>query len=169
MALVVQVPKNDRQMDEVRQLMYSFLEWHREYNRKNQNLIDQYFDQIAFGEEIASLPAKYEPPHGQLLYATWEGESVGCAALRQIDTKACEMKRMFVYPEFQGKGIGRSLAGELFQEARNMNYQYMRLDTSVDQVGARSLYQSLGFKVIEPYYELTEELKSWLVFMELKL
>jgi len=45
----------------------------------------------------------------------------------------------------------------------------MRLDTSVRQNEAKGLYQHLGFKPIAPYYELPEDMKNWLVFMELAL
>jgi hypothetical protein len=34
---------------------------------------------------------------------------------------------------------------------------------------AIGLYRRLGFKTIEPYYELPEALRNWLVFMELVL
>jgi putative acetyltransferase len=45
----------------------------------------------------------------------------------------------------------------------------MRQDTSIRQAEARSLYQRLGFREIAPYYELPEELRNWLVFVELPL
>ena len=89
--------------------------------------------------------------------------------MHELETDYCEMKRMFVYPQFHGKGIGRLLAEQLFQEARSLNYRYMRLDTSVDQSQALGLYESLGFNRIESYYDVPEKLQNWLVFMELKL
>ena len=79
------------------------------------------------------------------------------------------MKRMFVYPEFQGKRIGRALAEHLLREARKIGYQTVLLDTSFRQIEAQSLYKKLGFKPIRPYYDLPERLKNWLVFMALKL
>ena len=169
MTLAIQVPKTSQHLDEVRLLMRSFINWHKEGNPKESMLIDQYFGSGEIDNEIAFLPGKYTPPHGQLLYAKWNDEPAGCVAMRGLDARYCEMKRMFVYPQFHGKGIGRALAEELFQEARAMKYQYMRLDTSVGQIQARGLYERLGFKVIDPYYELPEELRNWLVFMELGL
>ena len=76
---------------------------------------------------------------------------------------------MFVYPQFHGQGVGRALADAVIGEARALGYRTMRLDTSVRQDEAKGLYQRLGFKTIEPYYELPEDLKNWLVFMELAL
>ncbi len=90
-------------------------------------------------------------------------------SVREIDSASCEMKRMFVYTQFHGKGVGHALADAVINEARALGYRTMRLDTSIRQDEARGLYQRLGFKTIEPYYELPAELRNWLVFMELSL
>jgi len=166
---VVQVPTTAQQLDQVRSLMRSFITWHRERHREDTHLIDAYFDAGAFEGELASLPGKYAPPHGQLLLATLDSSPAGCVALREIDSSSCEMKRMFVYPECHGKGVGHALAEAVIKEARALGYRTMRLDTSIRQEEARRLYQRMGFKAIEPYYELSAALKEWLVFMELAL
>jgi len=79
------------------------------------------------------------------------------------------MKRMFVYPEFHGKGIGYALAKSIIDEAKKIGYSFMKLDTSIRQIEAQKLYQGFGFKNIKAYYELPEKQKNWLVFMELEL
>jgi GNAT superfamily N-acetyltransferase len=159
----------DDQLNHVRDLIRAFVAWHRQRHQADLSLIDQYFDAKAFEEELATLPGKYAPPKGRLQLALYDDQPAGCIALRELDTRICEMKRMFVYPELQGKGIGRALAETLIREAQTIGYTRMQLDTSVRQVEAQNLYRSLGFKEIAPYYELPEELKSWLVFMELSL
>jgi ribosomal protein S18 acetylase RimI-like enzyme len=166
---VVQIPTTVQQLDQVRSLMPSFIAWHRERHREDTHLIDAYFDDQAFEQELAALPGKYAPPHGQLLLATLDGVPAGCVALRQLDFASCEMKRMFVYTQFHGRGVGRTLADAVIEQAKALGYRTMRLDTSIRQDEAKGLYQRLGFKIIEPYYELPEELKHWLVFMELVL
>ena len=88
-------------------------------------------------------------------------------SVREIDSASYEMKRMFVYTQFHGKGVGHTLTDAVINEARALGYRTMRLDTSIRQDEAKGLYQRLGFKTIEPYYELPEELRNWLVFMEL--
>ncbi len=169
MDITVEIARATAQLDAVRDLMRSFVAWHRQLHRHDLHLIDQYFDKAAFEDELASLPGKYVPPRGQLLLATCDGAAAGCVALREIDGSACEMKRMFVYPQLQGKGIGRALAEAVINEASRFGYTNMRLDTSIRQNEAKNLYQRLGFQVIQPYYELPEELRNWLVFMELML
>lgn len=169
MLAVVQVPTTVQQLDQVRSLMRSFIAWHKERHRQDMHLIDAYFDAEAFEQELASLPGKYAPPHGQLLLATLDGTPAGCVALRGIDSGSCEMKRMFVYTQFHGKGVGLALAAALLEEARALGYRTMRLDTSIRQNEAKGLYQRLGFRFVEPYYEVDEEMRNWLVFMELGL
>jgi GNAT superfamily N-acetyltransferase len=64
------------------------------------------------------------------------------------------MKRLFVRDAFRGKGIGRSLIRAVIQEATEIGYERMRLDTLPPQMNdAIALYRSFGFKEIEPYYD----------------
>jgi len=79
------------------------------------------------------------------------------------------MKRLYVDPSSRGKGIGRVLVSTLIHEAKLAGYLTMRLDTGPNQIEAQTLYRSAGFSVIQPYYEVPDELRSWLVFMELDL
>lgn len=146
--------------------MRAFVAWHREGHQEDLQLIDGYFDAAGFEDELATLPGKYAPPDGDLLLARWGGEAAGCAALRRLDDRACEMKRMFLYPRFHGRGIGRALGEALLGHAKASGYAVMRLDTSLRQQEAQSLYRKLGFRQIEPYYELPSPLREWLVFME---
>jgi GNAT superfamily N-acetyltransferase len=169
MALIVKVPTDASELDQVRTLMRTFTAWHRARHADDVHLIDQYFDTAAYEAELASLPGKYSPPHGQLLLATLNDEPAGCVALREIDKATCEMKRMYVHAHLHGKGVGRALARAIIAEAKGMGYRLMRLDTSVRQHEAQRLYKGLGFYGIEPYYELPPELHNWLVFMELRL
>jgi GNAT superfamily N-acetyltransferase len=157
------------QLDSVRHLMRSFIAWHRERHVEDLALIDSYFDADAFEHELATLPGIYVPPRGRLLLATVDDAPAGCVALRAIDNEFCEMKRMFVYPRFHGKGVGLALGQRLIECARQSGYRAMRLDTSIRQAEATGLYRRFGFTPIAPYYELPQNLRDWLVFMELGL
>jgi ribosomal protein S18 acetylase RimI-like enzyme len=121
-------------------------------------LFKEYADSLGFNldfqdfdRELASLPGDYQPPDGCLLLALWDGEVAGCAALRKIEDGICEMKRMYVKPQYRGHGIGRAMAMRLLEIARRAGYERMRLDTIDTMVEAIALYKSLGFKEIKPY------------------
>ena len=120
-----------------------------------------------FEEELATLPGKYALPRGRLLLAFADGAAVGCGALRPFDQQACEMKRLYVRPEYKGHGIGRQLAERLIAEAKAIGYACMRLDTIPAQMMAASrLYLALGFYEIPPYYHNPQPGTS---YMELPL
>ena len=106
----------------------------------------------SFDKELAGLPGDYAPPHGRLLLAEHEGQLAGCAALHKLETGICEMKRLYLRPQFRGHGLGRALADRIIAEARQIGYQHMRLDT-VEPVmkDAVAMYRKLGFKEIAPY------------------
>jgi ribosomal protein S18 acetylase RimI-like enzyme len=105
-----------------------------------------------FDQELAALPGDYAPPDGRLLLAEFEGQLAGCVALHQLDGKTCEMKRLYLRPQYRGKGVGRALADIIIAEARAIGYERMRLDT-VEPVmkDAVAMYRRLGFKEIPPY------------------
>lgn len=119
-----------------------------------------------FGAELAGLPGEYQSPGGCLLVARMGGQLAGCVAMRKIDARVCEMKRLYVRPQFQGLRIGKRLAESVLEAARHLGYERMRLDTLPSMNSARALYTALGFKEIPPYRHNPIEGTS---FMEVEL
>jgi putative acetyltransferase len=111
----------------------------------------------SFDQELANLPGGYAPPEGRLILATSNlatsnGKPVGCVALHKITPEICEMKRLYVRPEFRGKGLGRELAEKIIVEARDIGYRTLRLDTVEPKMRAAvALYREVGFREIAPY------------------
>ena len=120
-----------------------------------------------FEEELAGLPGKYAPPDGRLLLAYVDDALAGCIALRKLEEGICEMKRLFLRENARGQGLGNQLIEKLVDDAREIGYKKMRLDTYPPKMGkAVSLYESHGFYSIEPYYHNPHE---GVLFMELEL
>lgn len=119
-----------------------------------------------FEEELMNLPGDYASPDGCLLLALREGGAAGCVALRRLSGGVCEVKRLYVRPQFRRLGIGRMLAEAIIAEARRIGYACMRLDTVPSMEAARALYVSLGFREIGAY---RDNPIAGAVFMELKL
>jgi putative acetyltransferase len=112
-----------------------------------------------FDKELAGFPGKYAPPEGALLLARVGEEAAGTVALRKLDAGTCEMKRLYVKPQFRGRrttdgrSIGRALAEDIVAIGRERGYQRLRLDTIGGKMRqALSLYRSMGFVEIPPYY-----------------
>jgi len=98
-------------------------------------------------EELMDLGTFYD----LILLARQDDGVAGCIALRRIDADTCEMKRLYIRPQFRGRGIGRQLVDAIIDSARLRNFKKMRLDTLPSMQDAMRLYESFGFVDIEPY------------------
>ena|SRR5438067_5717085 len=120
-----------------------------------------------FEKELAELPGAYAEPDGRLLLARDNDELAGCVALRKLNERTCEMKRLFVREKFRGKGIGRLLIETIIRTAKEIGYERMLLDTLPPRMNdAIALYRSLGFREIASYYDNPV---PGALFMELEL
>lgn len=144
------------QIDTVRSLFREYEQW------LGVSLCFQGFD-----KELAELPGAYAPPRGRLYIIEGDGESIGCIALRPMKEKdVCEMKRLYLRDNFRGQGLGRAMAERIINDAREIGYSVMKLDTLEQMTAARGLYRALGFREVPAYYD--NPLPN-VVYMELAL
>lgn len=106
-----------------------------------------------FEAEMRSLPGPYAAPDGAIVLAEVNGEPAGVVAVKPLDDPGvCEMKRLYVRPDYRRSGVGTALAETIVEIAASLDYDVMRLDTVASMTAARSLYRSLGFKERDAYY-----------------
>ncbi len=140
---IVIAPANGaRAMESVRGLFLEYQSW------LGVDLCFQGFD-----EELASLPGRYRPPGGGLWLARVDGCLAGCIGFRPLNDGECEMKRLWVRPDYRGLGLGRRLAETCIGAVPAGGYDAMCLDTLGFMAEARTLYESLGFHEIPAYYD----------------
>jgi ribosomal protein S18 acetylase RimI-like enzyme len=105
-----------------------------------------------FAAELDRLSVMYAPPAGALLLAKADSKVAGCVGLRKLRDDICEMKRLYVRPEFRRHHLGRRLAEEIARRARELGYRTLVLDTLGTMEAAQRLYESMGFKPATSYY-----------------
>ncbi len=146
--------ETDHYKDQVKQLYSEYLEWVVSKINKEFNLN---FDVNEVVKEAVDTSMnefyKFLPPEGCLFICKFENLIVGLASMRRIDQKICEIKRMYVRSGFRGKGLGKKLLERLINEANNLGFSKLRLDTGPFMKEAQGLYKSIGFNEINPYQE----------------
>lgn len=152
---IIKPASNDLRIQQAKKLFLEYAE------SLNFNLCFQYFE-----KELACLPGEYAKPSGRLLLLYHDNNPVGCVALRKENDKISEMKRLYVMPEYRGKGFGRKLAIEVIRQAKEIGYERMKLDTVPSMKEAIKLYQEIGFDEVSAYrYNPVEGA----IYMELNL
>lgn len=117
-------------------------------------------------DELKDLEKKYGFPDGRMYILLSDGRAAGCVALSRHDDRYCEIKRLYVRPEYRGQNLSRILCDKVIEDAKAIGYQYMRLDTFPFMKSAICVYEKYGFDYIEKYNDNPAENA---VFMELKL
>jgi len=126
----------------------------------NESLGEEHICLEEYEKELAGLPGVYAEPRGAILLAFAEEKPAGCIALKALKPSravepgesACEMKRLWVRPEFRGRSVGTALAEGLIEHARKLGYTAMYLDTVPYAMrSANRIYQKLGFERVDRY------------------
>jgi GNAT superfamily N-acetyltransferase len=86
------------------------------------------------------------------------GQPIGCGAFKEYDQHTVEIKRMYVKPDFRGKGIGFYILKELELWATELHYRSIVLETGKKQPEAIRLYEKAGYTRIKNFgqYENVE-------------
>jgi GNAT superfamily N-acetyltransferase len=99
----------------------------------------------------AAGQAELSLPGGLFIAGYADGDPVCCGGVKRLSDEACEIKKMYVVPEWRGRGVARKLLHELEDRARALGYTIARLDTGPKQLSARGLYENEGYAEIENF------------------
>ncbi len=109
------------------------------------------FDKQGELSDIDDYESHYVKQRGLFLVITDKDEVIGTGAIRRIDDRICELKRLWLLEKCQGKGMGYRVLQELIKFAQENGYQKIWLETDNEQERAVRFYQSVGFRSIEKY------------------
>ncbi len=137
-------------------------------------LVQEYIDWLPFEldiqdfePELAHIVAHYSAPGGAVFLAFGERAVLGVVGVRSLGKGVAEMKRMYVKEAARGTGLGRCLAEQAIEFAREQGYVAIRLDSDLESMPvANRLYDKLGFVDIPQYRENPMRCSR---FMELQL
>lgn len=104
-----------------------------------------------YDDELENPEDKYGMPDGRLYLAYMDDRIAGCIALRKLDSVRCELKRLYVKHEFRCMHIGSELVKMIIDEAKQIGYEKLLLDTLPFLKTALRMYKELGFYETERY------------------
>ena len=104
-----------------------------------------------FDSELEQLNVMYNAPTGAFFLMLDNGQLVGGGGIRRFEPGIGEIKRMYLYPDFRGKRLGRLLLDTLIDAAKTLGFLTVRLDTVRWLPEALSLYKRYGFYEIGAY------------------
>lgn len=149
----------------IRELFWEYLQW---ANMKVEENFGVSFDIAAMLEDDMNTVDKFMPPRGRLLLGYVDDQPMGIACLKALTDSIGEVKRMYVRPQARNRGLGRALLNQLLEEARQIGYERIRLDSARFMTEAHQLYRTNGFREIEAYEgsEIPKEFQKNWIFME---
>ena len=113
------------------------------------------YDRPGVGLGVKLDPSEMGPPTGSYLAGWLDDTAIAGGGLRSIVTddgvNTAEIKRMYVLPQYRGRGLARMLLGALEAEAKRLGFQRVRLDTGPKQSDAQHVYETSGYTQIANY------------------
>jgi len=162
------IANKEQHAQPIRELFREYLEW------GNTKLYEEFgvkFDTPELVESTIQHLDWFMPPKGRLLLGSVDDQPMGIACLKALTDSIGEIKRMYVRPEARNRGLGRALLDRLLEEARQIGYERIRLDSARFMTAAHKLYRTSGFREIEAYEgsEIPKEFQKNWIFMEREL
>ncbi len=114
--------------------------------------------------EMDDVQKNYFENGGTFLVTVTDGKIIGTGAIRFLEDSVCELKRMWLLPEYHSQGHGYRMMQELFRIAREKGYKTMRLLTDrVVQKNAVAFYKRLGFYEIPSFSDDPDDMGMELI------
>jgi GNAT superfamily N-acetyltransferase len=162
------ITNREQHAQPIRELFWEYLQW---ANTKVEENFGVSFDIATMLEEDMNTLDKFMPSQGRLLLGYVDDQPMGIACLKALTDSIGEVKRMYVRPEARHRGLGRALLHQLLDEARQIGYERVCLDSARFMTEAHRLYRMSGFREIQAYEgsEIPKEFQKNWIFMEMNV
>ena len=103
---------------------------------------------VSLDKELADLDTYYK---GGALLIGFENENpIATIAIKHVDNDTCEAKRLYIKPDYRGKGYARILMNEMLDRSRKLGFQEVKFTTKPEVMSIGSgLYKRLGFEEVD--------------------
>lgn len=156
-------PIKPTQIADAKRIIYEEAQIIFRWDKNLEELIQQ-FEKEGMLSDIDNFQTYYFDNRGTFLVATHKNRVIGTGAIHRIRDDVCELKRLWLSAEYQGKGIGYRIFRELIVFARSKGYKKMWLETDCMQERAIRFYESAGFYRIQSYNDRNSD-----VYMEMNI
>lgn len=95
--------------------------------------------------DVSNVEAYYFHNGGWFQVVEDAGKLIGSVGVYKLSDTQCELRKMYLYPEYQGKKIGKQLMDNALDAAKALGFKEMLLQTSSKLSKALPLYEKYGF------------------------
>ena len=101
-------------------------------------------------QDLSDLNKFYFDNQGWFGVIEYAGEIIGSYGIFRVNEKICELRKMYLLPGYQGKGLGRIMMEDAIQQAKALGYAEIILETNTLLDKAIHLYKKYGFEEYKP-------------------
>lgn len=121
------------------------------FHALNEQWIAKYFGLEEKDRQILDDPEKHIlGSGGHIYFAMLDEKIVGCCALIANGPRSFEVAKMAVDESHRNLGIGKALLAHVIGEARALGARRLTLETNSRLMNAIHVYESLGFRHVDP-------------------
>jgi len=117
------------------------------------NFVENYLGQsLSFQgteKEFLDFPQTYDA----LFLAKIDLSPMAACGIKPFKDNICELKRLYCRKDGRGFGLGLKLCQASLKTAKEIGYETIYLDTDHGLIHANAIYEKLGFRDIEKYYD----------------
>ena len=101
-------------------------------------------------KDLSDLDNFYFDNKGWFAVIDHGNEIIGSYGIFRVSEKVCELRKMYLLPEYQGMGLGRLMMEDAIHQAKTLDYAEIILETNKLLDKAIHLYKKYGFEEYNP-------------------
>jgi putative acetyltransferase len=100
--------------------------------------------------DLHDIHTSYLANGGAFRIVECDNKIAGSYGLYPTIRQSCELRKMYLLPEFKGRGLGKKMMDDALCKAKSLGFLEMTLETNSRLTEALGLYRKYGFKEFTP-------------------